>query len=266
MQGLLLAVLLTLLSACSTPRGGLARTLPFALLPADALLLGEQHDADAHQQIHAEVVRRLAWRNELAALALEMADEGRDTAALPPEAEEAAVRDALQWNDEAWPWARYRSTVMAAVGAGVPVVGANLPRDRMRLAMLKSDLDATLPPAALAAQQEAIRAGHCDLLASSQLAPMTRIQIARDQSMARTLQQWARPGKVVVLVAGSGHVDRQLGVQRHLPAGFDARAVRLLAGGKAADAKPSAAFDAVWVTPAVPDKDHCADLRRQLGK
>ncbi len=259
--GWLLAVVL--LAGCAAPPQGLPRSLPFSLLPADALLLGEQHDADAHQQIHAEVVRRLAWRDLLAALALEMADEGRDTAALPREAQETAVREALQWNEEAWPWVRYRAAIMAAVRAGVPVVGANLPRNRMRLAMLESDLDTTLPPAALAAQREAIRAGHCDLLAASQLAPMARIQIARDQSMARTLQRMARPGKTVLLLTGSGHADRQLGVPRHLPPGFDVRAVHLLAGGPAL---ASPAFDVVWTTPALPPKDHCTALRRQLGR
>ena len=43
-------------------------------------------------------------------------------------------------------------------------------------------------------------------------------QIARDRAMAQTLQQAARPGKTVVLLAGSGHVDPRLGVPRHLPA------------------------------------------------
>lgn len=253
-----------LVLGCASAPQGLPRQLPFSLLPADALLLGEQHDADEHQRIHAEVVRRLAWRDALAALALEMAEHGRGTGALPPEASEAAVREALGWNEEAWPWVRYRAAVMAAVRAGVPVVGANLPRDRMRLAMLQSDLDATLPPEALAAQRDAIRLGHCDLLAASQLAPMARIQIARDQSMARMLQQAARPGKVVLLLAGSGHVDRRLGVPRHLPAGFDAKAVRLLAGRP--DAGAAAGFDAVWTTPPVPPRDHCTELRRRLGR
>ena len=49
-----------------------------ALLPADALLLGEQHDAAEHQAIERETVEALAARGRLAALAIEMAEEGHE--------------------------------------------------------------------------------------------------------------------------------------------------------------------------------------------
>lgn len=233
-----------------------------ALLPADAILLGEQHDAPEHQQAHARAVRDLSGRGQLAALVVEMADAGQTTAGLPHHAEEATVHQALQWNDKAWPWAAYGPAVMAAVHAGVPVLGGNLPRARFAAVMQDQALDASLPTATLAAQREAIRVSHCDLLPATQLAPMARIQIARDLSMARTVQAAARPGQVVLLLAGSGHVDRQLGVPQHLPPGFEVRAVRLQAGGTAA---ASPAFDTVWATPALPAKDHCAALRQRLG-
>ncbi|GHC78086.1 hypothetical protein GCM10007320_18090 [Pseudorhodoferax aquiterrae] len=248
-----------LLAGCASDR---AHNALAALLPADAILLGEQHDAPEHQQIHARVVRELSARGQLSALVVEMADAGQTTAALPHRAEEAAVRQALQWNDKAWPWAAYGPAVMAAVHAGVPVLGGNLPRARFGAVMQDQALDATLPAPALDAQREAIRVGHCDLLPATQLAPMARIQIARDLSMARTVQAAARPGQVVLLLAGSGHVDRQLGVPQHLPPGFTVRAVRLQAGGRDA---ASPVFDAVWTTPALPATDHCAALRQRLG-
>jgi uncharacterized iron-regulated protein len=248
-----------LLGGCASwrPEDGIS-----ALLPADAILLGEQHDAPEHQQAHARVVRQLSGRGLLAALVVEMADAGRTTAGLSPQADEAAVRQALQWNDQAWPWAAYGPAVMAAVHAGVPVLGGNLARARFAAVMQDETLDAALAPPALFAQREAIRVGHCGLLPATQLAPMARIQIARDQSMARVLQAAARTGQVVVLLAGSGHVDRQLGVPQHLPPGFTARVVRLQAGGAAA---ASPAFDTVWTTPALPARDHCAALRQRLG-
>ena len=257
----ILATLLVafLLGGCA---GGHPQDPVAALLPADAILLGEQHDAPEHQQTHARVVGALAGRGQLAALVLEMADAGQSAAGLPRQAEEATVRQALQWNDKAWPWAAYGPAVMAAVHAGVPVLGGNLPRARFGAVMQDLSLDATLPAPALAAQREAIRVGHCDLLPATQLAPMARIQVARDLSLARTVQAAARPGQVVLLLAGSGHVDRQLGVPQHLPPGFTVRAVRLQAGDTAA---ASPAFDAVWTTPALPATDHCAALRQRLG-
>ena len=78
-----------------------------ALLPADALLIGEQHDAAEHQQIEQQVVAHLAGRCLLAALAIEMADAGASTAKLKPTATEQQAQIALKWNDKGWPWAAY---------------------------------------------------------------------------------------------------------------------------------------------------------------
>src|SRR4051794_1987418 len=78
-----------------------------ALLPVDALLLGEQHDAPEHHAIERETVEALVARGQLAALALEMAEEGRSTAQLAPTASEAQVQTALGWSEKAWPWANY---------------------------------------------------------------------------------------------------------------------------------------------------------------
>ena len=55
--------------------------------------------------------------------ALEMAEAGHSTAALPTDAAEAAVRAALSWDERLWPWQPYAGAVMAAVRAGVPVLG-----------------------------------------------------------------------------------------------------------------------------------------------
>ncbi len=221
-------------------------------LPADALLLGEQHDAPAHQRLHHETVRALAARGQLAALALEMAEQGTSTRGLARDADEGAVRQALGWSEQAWPWAPYGPSVMAAVRAGVPVLGANLPRTQMRGAMADASLDQRLPPEALERQREAIRTGHCGLLPPAQIAPMARIQIARDRAMAETVSLAARDergaaGRTVVLIAGSAHVDAALGVPQHLAQ---------VAGG--------VRVQAVTWPPAPPARDYCADLRRQM--
>jgi len=257
----------SLLTGCAPLRHRLGTDYdPSRLLPADAILLGEQHDAPEHQQVHLQVVKALILRDRLAALALEMAEQGTDTRALAKDADEAQVRAALRWDDRAWPWALYGPAVMATVREGIPVFGANLPRGEMRVSMAKTELDGLLPADALQIQRQAIQTGHCDLLPEAQIAPMTRIQIARDRAMAETVAAAARRGQAVLLLAGGGHVDRVVGVPRYLPQGFKTQSVRLQAGGKPEDAKPSPSFNAVWVTPDAPDKDHCADLRRQLGR
>ena len=235
-----------------------------AALPADVLLVGEQHDAAEHHQVEAQIISELAGRGLLAAVALEMADVGFSTAKLKPSSSEAETRRALQWNDEGWPWAAYGPVVMTAVRAGVPVLGANLPRAQMKASMGEAKLDVRLPGPALKAQQQAIRIGHCNQLPEAQISPMTRIQIARDITMAEAIQQAAFPGKVVVLLAGNGHVDRELGVPQHLPSDVNARVIHLRAGP--ADTKlPLDPRDNVWTTPALPDTDYCAGLSNTLA-
>jgi uncharacterized iron-regulated protein len=234
-----------------------------AVLPADVLLLGEQHDAKEHQQIEQQVIADLAARGLLAAVALEMADTGLSTAQLKPSATEQQTRDALKWNDKGWKWEAYGPAVMTAVRAGVPVLGANLPRTELQASMADNTLDVLLPGPALKTQQQSIRIGHCNMLPESQIAPMTRIQIAKDVTMANTLSQAAFPGKVVVLLTGSGHADRLLGVPLHLRTDLKTRSVLLRAANAHGDA-PKAAFDSIWPTPAVPEHDYCAGLKEQL--
>ena len=233
--GLPFLLLLSLFTACAGPAGapGVA-----------AVLLGEQHDAPEHQKKHREVIDSLAARGTLAAVVLEMAQQERSTAGLPASADEEEVRKALDWNSQSWPWEAYGPAVMAAVRARVPVRGANLNREQMRSAMQNARLDATLPASALQRQQEAIRSGHCGLLPAAQILPMTRIQIARDRAMAGEVVAAAVPGKTVVLLAGAGHVDPELGVPLHLPPGLRAQAVVL--------------------PPVATGKDYCAEMRRQM--
>lgn len=249
--GLNLAVagaLALVVSACAVPGGPGSADWPagvdVATPASDLLLLGELHDDPRHQRWHREAVAVLADRGRLAALALEMAERGTSTAGLPRDATETAVRKALQWDDQAWPWAAYGPAIMAAVQAGVPVLGANLPRAQMRPAMADASLDQRLAAGELERQRQAVRDGHCGLLPDTQVGHMTRVQVARDVAMAEVIAAAARRGQTVVLLAGNGHVDPQVGIPRHLPSSLTVRPV-------------------TWPAPPAPAKDYCAQLRQQ---
>ena len=235
------------------------------LLPADAILLGEQHDAPDHQRIHRVTVETLTAQNALSALALEMAATGLSTEKLSPQADDTQVRAALQWNNESWPWAAYGPIVMTAVRAGVPVVGANIATTGLRDVMGNARFDGLLTGPALKAQQQNIRSGHCEMLPESQITLMTRIQIARDVSMADTLVRLAQPGKTVLLLAGRGHVERSLGVAQHLPPDFKAKTV-LLGVAPASDATEAIALiDQTWPALPAPVIDYCAEFAVHRG-
>ena len=232
------------------------------LMPADFILLGEQHDAADHHRIEREAVQALVAQGKLAALAVEMAEEGGSTAKLPPTATEAHVQDALKWNDKAWGWDDYGPAIMVAVRAGVPVVGANLPLARIKDAMADVSLDAQLSDSGREIQRSAVRAGHCDLLPESQIGPMTRVQIARDRAMAQAIVKARQPGKTVLLISGAGHATKTIGVAQHLPTDLSIKSVQLQSGGDGSAGGRSKDYDAVWMTPAMPEKDYCASLRK----
>lgn len=213
---------------------------------ADVVLIGEQHDAAAHPRLQREWVERLASRGALAGLTVEMAERGAGTAGLPSSASEEDVRQALRWSTDNWPWERYGPAIMAAVRAGVPVLGANLPRVQMRQAMADRELDMLLPGPALKAQQQAIRRGHCEMLPETQVGPMARVQIARDRAMAQTIAALASPGRTVLLIAGSGHVQPDVGVPQHLPPQLQAKVLVL--------------------PPEETGRDYCAEFRRQMQR
>lgn len=271
-----LLVLSTMLGGCvtglelvkpvgATPEtGALLQDLP----PTDVLLLGEQHDAPAHQARQREVMDALQARGQLAALVIEMAETGGSTVRLPPDANETEAQAALRWRASAaagWDWAVYGPMVMQALRAGVPVWGGNLPRADIARTMQDSTLDVRLSPDAWRAQQAQIREGHCGLLPGSQVVPMARVQVARDLAMAHTVQAAVRPGQTVLLVSGNQHARRDLGVPQHLAPALRTRSV-IMVSGDPSDAGEMLAGDMVWRTAALPERDHCAEFKAQMGK
>lgn len=243
----------------------LERTMPTSLL-----LLGEQHDAPDHQRLQRELVRQLASRGELGALVLEMAPRGRSTQGLKPDATEAEVQEALNWAQAngGWPWPVYGPVVMTAVRAGVPVLGGNLPRSEMAAAKNNAALDALLERDAFMEQQANIRKGHCDMLPESQIVPMTRVQIARDQAMAQTAVRALRREQTVLLVAGNEHVRRDLGVPRFLPARLAFKVVQSRAQPNTLEdpVATTSHADLLWTSPPQPPRDHCAEMKRQMSR
>lgn len=249
----LLALAAWLLAACATPQPTMG-----SLPSQGVLLLGEQHDNPHHQRLQHQAVEHLVARGQLAALALEMAPAGTSTQGLPADASDQAIQQALRWSQAGWPWSPYAPAIQQAVRAGVVVVGANLPRSAIGASMQNRAIDQSVSPAVWQQQRQAVDDGHCGLLPASQLDPMTRVQVARDQSMARVLAAYERPGQVTVLLTGSAHADKTRGVPLHLPPQTSAYSVLM-----AAESTPTAHFDAVWTAPAIPPKDYCAELKRQ---
>ena len=229
--------------------------------PPSILLLGEQHNAPEHALWARQTVETLQKSDRVAALVMEMADAGFNTRQLPSDATDIQVQTALQWNNMGWPWERYGPIVMAAVQSGVPVFGGNLARSSMSAVMQENRWDQHLPTAQWEAQRTAIRTGHCDLLPDSQITPMARIQLAKDESMARTALAHLQPNKTVLLLAGKGHVWRNIGIPTWLPQGVSSKVA--VAQAKSHATPVPSEYEWLVQTPALPDTDHCQALRER---
>ena len=242
-------------------------------LAGDAIvLLGEVHDNAEQHRLRLEVLRRAFAAGWRPALALEQFD--RERQADIERARRERPRDAQHVIDlatspgDGWSWEYYRPYVELALAYDVPLVAANLSRaDVSRMvrggyasvfdaaALAALGLDRPIPPDWQAAQEQEIDAGHCHALPKEHWPAMARGQFARDAVMAGILREHAAGG--VVLLAGDGHVRRDIGVPRWLDAA-QARsfAVGYLETGDTGEW--AAAFDAVVFTAPAERPDPCA--------
>jgi uncharacterized iron-regulated protein len=117
-------------------------------------------------------------------------------------------------------------------------------------------IDQGLPPALLAEQVEAVRVGHCGKLPGDMLQPMASAQVARDLWMARIVADHAADG--VVLIAGNGHVRRDIAVPYWLHRDGHAATWSI---GFVEDGEDALAYDAIRVIPPATREDKCATLR-----
>jgi uncharacterized iron-regulated protein len=243
-----------------------------ARLSGDAIvLLGEVHDNAEQHRLRLAVLERAfagGWRP---AIAMEQLD--RERQAEIERARRERPRDAqhvldLAGSGAGWRWDFYRPFVALALEHDVPLVAANLSREDTRRiaqggfadvfdagALAALGLDREVANDWQAAVEREIDAGHCHALPRASWPTLARAQLARDAVMAAALRAHAARG--VVLLAGNGHVRRDLGVPRWLPPELGARALAV-AFLEAGDAAPEGAFDAVVYTARVERPDPCA--------
>jgi hypothetical protein len=117
---------------------------------------------------------------------------------------------------------------------------------------------ADVPEAIWSAQAGDIEASHCGMIDAATARRMAGAQVARDQFMARMVEAHADRG--VVLLAGNGHVRRDVGVPRWLGDGTRARS-RSIGYLEDTDVPPPGAYDRVVVTTPQSREDPCAAMR-----
>lgn len=249
--------------AVLTPAQLLAR-----LAPARRVLVGERHDNPDHHALQLWLLRALVTEREQGSLLLEMLTPDQQVRVDQVRTRMAAgeqpvdLLNELAWQ-RGWAWSLYGPLVRHALGQPYAVLTANLDRSEvMQIYAQVPELSGAASTAApvreaLLAQ---IRRSHCDLLPESQLPAMLAIQQQRDRRMAQALLAAPEPS---LLLAGAFHVRRDLGVPLHLAdLGGDA-GVQVLMLAEVGTPLESIQADYAWLTPAQPQQDHCASLRRK---
>lgn len=246
------------------------------LAGADVVLLGELHDNPVHHRARGALIAALAARRP--AVVFEQLPESR--APLPPPVageEPEAWLDRHGFDRQAWRWPLHRPVVAAALRHGSAIWGAGVSREALRPVVRQGETGAPehlrallerapLDSAARAAIDRELVEGHCGQLPASLIPGLRAAQAVRDAAMANALLQ-AGAGVPAWLIAGNGHVRRDVGVPRLLAPAAPGRRLLVLglleraADGAPPDAAARAPYDVVLVTPRTPRADPCAGLR-----
>ncbi|MDN3545656.1 ChaN family lipoprotein [Kinneretia asaccharophila] len=271
-----------LLSACAALRP--AATAPAAPLPtAPFVLLGEVHDNPAHHLERAAQLRRLLADGRRSTVVFEQMGRDQDAAlaAAPREAEAQSQAGGL--DRQGWRWPLHKPLFEAALAGQAQLRGGNISREQARALVRQGEAawPEDLLPLKLAtpwapAQQQALQAeieqGHCGAMPARLLPGMVLAQRGRDAAMAQAmLQARAAGAERVILIAGNGHVRRDLAVPLYLQAaGVPAEQIHVQAyleqaSGPAAAEPQTALYDRVVRTAKAQREDPCAALR-QTGK
>jgi uncharacterized iron-regulated protein len=257
------------------------------------VLLGETHDNQDHHRLQAQVLRALITAGRRPTVAFEMLSTAqapalaRHLATAPTDA--AGLGEAVGWSRSGWPdWRLYQPIAEAALGAGLPVVTANVPPAVAR-ALARGDrtaldrglaarhgLDQGPAPAVETAMAAEIRDSHCGHAPERLVAGMVLAQRVRDAQMAESL---ATGGDAdgAVLIAGAGHVRTDRGVPAYLRARLPGATVASLAFVEVAPERltpedyarslgGTLPFDFVWFTPRANDEDPCVKFRQPLER
>lgn len=244
------------------------QALDAALRAKPLVLLGEVHDNAAQHALRVQALRRLlAGSPARPALLMEQFDRERQAAIDQVLAEPGATADRVitaGWPEggAGWQWPLYRPFIELAFEFALPLVAGNVSRaDTRRIVsqgLAAGGFEAKVPPDIADKQARAIVAGHCGQLDEPTARRLMLAQVARDQFMARQLA--AHAGRGAVLLAGNGHVRRDIGVPRWLPPALQPRSISI--GLLEAGQEGATAYDVALDTPAASRPDPCAALRR----
>lgn len=267
-------VVALVLCGCTSAHGerSSSRRLDDAVRSQPVVLLGEVHDNAEQHRLRAQALKALLESGARPALLMEQFDRERQ-----PDLDRALARPGVTPDDliaaattgdpamQGWSWPLYRPYLALAIAYRLPIVAVNVSRADTRVIVAQGlaaqGFDPAVPGDIRTPQAEAIVAGHCGMIDAPLAAKLSDAQVARDQFMARAI---AAHADGAVLLAGNGHVRRDIGVPRWLRASTRAHSVSI--GFLEADDTNTDAFDVAITTPAQSRADPCEAMRKPPGR
>ena len=249
-------------------------TLIERLRERDLVLLGELHDNRAHHTARAQLIARIA-SDSTTVVSEHLPMDARVAPRIVNDATDVrGPLEAAGFDAKGWAWPLHEPLFGGILGSGLAVVGGNLPKgmsrqlatrgdDALPEPLVQSYRRSTLSPATLRLLDQDLVDGHCGQLPERYLPMMRLVQRATDVAMADALLQHSP----AILVAGNGHVRKDVGVPQVLHAVAPQLAVASVAFLEHGSERPellqslSGRYDFVWLTEGAQRKDPCENFQ-----
>jgi uncharacterized iron-regulated protein len=267
-RSLLALCALALISACATA--------PSAKSSPTVWLMGEVHDnPDAHQARYALIAAKVkdGWRPAIVMEQFDREHQGLLRNA-QDECKTAGCITSRPWVEK-WPWELYEPVIQLALDYNLPLLAANVSRaDANRIvkggymAALDPDtiaqyqLDQPLPSTLASRHRNNIVQGHCNMLPAEVAEKMIPAQVARDVWMAKVIEQQSTQ-RDVVLLAGNGHVQKEVGVLQWLPVTLQKKTT---VHGFVEQPQAEGEFDVAHQVPEFKREDPCEAFKAMMKK
>jgi uncharacterized iron-regulated protein len=249
---------------------------PLRAGPTAIILMGEIHDNAHVHTLRLHHVTALISQGHRPVVAMEQIDRENqaalDMALVRCQDVNCVLAEAAT---AGWEWRFYKPFVQLALDKKITLRAANLSNADVRKIMANGfkavfspetintyKLD-QIKPQLLSAQNKAIQEGHCNMLPLQAIGPMVLGQIARDVWMASVIN--SVQNRMVLLIAGNGHVRKDAGVFQWLTDDKQVR-TQVLGYVERADTDDERWFDQVFVVPEAQREDPCLVFTQKPSK
>lgn len=241
-------------------------------------LMGEVHDnPQAHEARYEMIAAKVktGWRPAIAMEQFDREHQGLLRTA-QDQCKQASCITSQPWVEN-WQWELYEPLIQLAIDYQLPLLAANVSREEANRivkggygaaldpdTIAQYELDKPLPKPLGEQHRRNIVEGHCNVLPQHVAEKMIPAQVARDVWMAKVIEQQATQ-RDVILIAGNGHVQKDVGVVHWLPVKLQ-QTTTVYGFIEDSQANGAEQFDVLRTVPAHSREDPCEAFKAMMKK